>query len=158
MEGVSGLVGVLGLLDPDWAVLVEEGMMEVVKPVGACEVTTEAEAPVLPLPLPVPEPEPLPEPVAQDPTGAAVPALSLVTSGPGLGNRRSDDSRVVQPVPVLATNISGRAEKATAAVPEPAVIVTLAQFMYISRFPTLLNQVQAKTAGPAFASAGTVNL
>ena len=36
-------------------------------------------------------------------------------------------------------------------------MVTAAQFMYISRFPTRLNQVQAKTASPLIESAGTAN-
>ena len=141
--------------------------MEVVKPVGATGATTEAGvvtetgaalvvARVLPLLLSVPPLE-LSE-AGQVPVGSLVPVLSLVTSGPGSGNRRSKVSRVLQPLPALATNISGRAEKATSGVPEPAVMVTLAQFMYISRFPILLNQVQAKTALPAGVSAGTVNL
>ena len=41
---------------------------------------------------------------------------------------------------------------------EAAVIVTGAQFMYISRFPTLLNQVQARTAVPVGREEGTVKL
>lgn len=137
--------------------------MEVLKPVEATGTTTEAgvvtetgaallAAPVLPLPLPVSVPP------AQDPTGLAVPLLLVVTSGPGSGNVTSEDSRVAQPLATFATKISGRAEKATFSEPEPAVMVTLAQFMYISRFPILLNHVQAKTAAPAGVSEGTVNV
>lgn len=171
MEGVRGLEGVLGFVDPDWPVLLEEGTMEVVKPVGATGATTEAGgvtetgaalvvAPVFPLLLPVPPllPSSAPSRPGQFPVGSLMLALSLVTSGPGFGNRRSKVSTVLQPLPALATNMSGRAEKATSGEPEPAVMVTLAQFMYISRLPIWLNQVQAKTALPAGVSAGTVNL
>jgi hypothetical protein len=82
-----------------------------------------------------------------------------VTSGPGLGNLTFFPSTVEQSSArgLLAMKISGRWSKATAgAGPEPASIVTDAQFMYISRFPSLLNHVQPKIAAPAFASDGTV--
>jgi hypothetical protein len=100
------------------------------------------------------------EPVEpHDPLGALVPLLLFsVTSaaGPGSGNLTSFVSTVAHPLLTFATNIFGRAAKATgSAAPAPALMVTLAQFMYISRLPTLLNQVQAKTAGPAGVSAGT---
>lgn len=52
----------------------------------------------------------------------------------------------------FATKISGYADK-----PEPPfVIVTAAQFIYISRFPTLLNQDHANITSPDFVSAGTL--
>jgi len=82
-----------------------------------------------------------------------------VTSGPGCGKTTSVLSTTVQPLPIFATNMSGRAEKATAGAArllDPAPIVTEAQSMYISRLPILLNQVHPKTAGPEGVSEGTV--
>jgi hypothetical protein len=43
-------------------------------------------------------------------------------------------------------------------LPAAAVIVTGAQFMYISRLPTLLNQVQAKVAVPVGRVVGTTKV
>lgn len=60
-------------------------------------------------------------------------------------------SAVVQPLPMLALNISGK-ESARLLMSalfdrflEPAVTVTGAQFMYISRLPMRLNHVHART-------------
>jgi hypothetical protein len=41
---------------------------------------------------------------------------------------------------------------------ELPVILTGAQFMYISRFPTLLNQVHTRVADPVVRVVGTVKL
>lgn len=66
---------------------------------------------------------------------------------------------------MLAVNMSGRALKAawsramrSLRLLEPPVSVTGAQFMYISRFPTLLNQVQARVALPVGRVVGIVKL
>jgi hypothetical protein len=93
-----------------------------------------------------------------DPIGGVVPKLLTVISGPGSGNSRSMDSRVLQPLPTLATKASGRElnEMSTGPDPDPALMVTLAQFIYISRLPTVLNHVQENTAGPVGVSLGTV--
>jgi hypothetical protein len=114
----------------------------------------------------------------QEPLGVTVvwPAMELVlTSGPGLGNWMSTPAGVEQPSPVLATRMPGRALNATARFSTPSSssssrlavaldvdevplppIVTDAQFMYISRLPTLLNHVQAKSAEPVVTSEGIV--
>lgn len=78
----------------------------------------------------------------------------FTTSSPGFGISSAKFGGVAHPFPMFALNISGRL-----ASPDPPlpVIVTAAQFMYISRFPKRLNHVQANIAGPAFALAGTVN-
>ena len=66
---------------------------------------------------------------------------------------------MVQPLPILATNIAGndvsRLETPRALDSDPGtsrfeapVTVTGAQFMYISRFPIRLNQVHAKVYWP----------
>ena len=53
----------------------------------------------------------------------------LTTPGPGFGNCTSFPSTVVQPFPILASNIFGlEANGVTGALPDP-VIVTEAQFM-----------------------------
>lgn len=108
-----------------------------------------------------PEPEPMeaeldpdadPDPsavAAQFPVGGAVLLDLLVTSGPGLGYMTSDPSSVPQPLPTLATKTLGRLLKGTEPSRfnflEPAILMT-AQFMYISRLPTLFCHVQAKSA------------
>ena len=75
-------------------------------------------------------------------------------SEPGLGNLMSVLSGVWQSTPLtLATMMSGLLARVLEPLP---VMVTGAQFMYISRLPVLLNQVHAKMASPAFVSAGTV--
>ena len=74
-------------------------------------------------------------------------------------------SLVVQPL-MLATNIGGKLEErcsmtgATSErlVEEPPVIVTGAQFMYISRLPMRLNQVQARVYFPVVIPSGMVKL
>lgn len=68
-------------------------------------------------------------------------------------------------MPILAVNISGKALKAAVSrtwsssslrLEVELVMVTGAQFMYISRLPTLLNQVQASVALPAGTESGMV--
>lgn len=90
--------------------------------------------------------------------GGAVLSESMVTSGPRSGNMRSLPSMVEQPLPTLATNMAGRELMGSEAprffLEAPPLMVTTAQFMYISRLPTLLNQDQAKTASPEGVSAG----
>src|SRR5436305_13176487 len=56
---------------------------------------------------------------------------------------------------MLATNMSGSAWYAPSEVDPPWMLIG-AQFMYISRLPILLNQVQTKTAFPPLMSAGMV--
>lgn len=61
---------------------------------------------------------------------------------------------------MLAVNMSGKASKAEVSrlVEELPVMVTGAQFMYISRLPILLNHVQAMVALPAGTESGMVKL
>ena len=132
----------------------------------ATDVAGDGEATGAGLLLPDAEPEPDPDDSPPIPlTAWQVPLMvpvavdEPVTSGPGFGNTTFVLSTTVHPLPMFATKISGRAEKATAGAArflDPPAIVTEAQFMYISRLPMLLNQVQAKTAGPAGVSEGTV--
>ena len=76
-----------------------------------------------------------------------------LSEAPGFGKYTSKPSSVPQPFSILATNISGNEAK-----PEPPlVMVTAAQFIYISRFPTLLNQDHAKITSPDLVSLGTLN-
>ena len=92
--------------------------------------------------------------VPQLPTGGPVGfELKCWTVGPGFGNSRITASLVVQPLSMLATNISGNesarfVNPGIPAVPalffDPPVTVIGAQFMYISRFPMKLNQVHAR--------------
>lgn len=91
--------------------------------------------------------------------GGAMAVLFSVVSGPGHGKPTSKFSEVPQllpTLPTLAEKTSGLELKAVLSVPEPTPIVTLAQFMYISRLPILLNHVQAKRAGPVGVSLGTL--
>lgn len=93
---------------------------------------------------------------------------SCSTESPGSGKRTSVESTVPQPLPTLATNISGRAlyaawsrswmRAASRLEDEPPVMVMGAQFMYISRLPTLLNHVQARVAEPVGRLLGTGKL
>lgn len=86
--------------------------------------------------------------------GPRVELDAVSTSPPGLGITTSP-RKAVQPLPMLATNISGNFERPEPPVP---VIVTAAQFMYISGEALVFgNQVQAKITFPSFASLGTVN-
>src|SRR4051812_22541108 len=55
---------------------------------------------------------------------------------------------------MFAANKPGR----LSTLPFPPVIETLAQFMYISRLPMLLNHDQARMALPALTSCGTVKV
>lgn len=110
------------------------------------------------------EPPPIPLTALQVPTTSPGDFETFVTSGPGSGNFTSVVSLVVHPLPRFATKSDGRDVKEVPArfaarfTPEDPVIVIDAQFMYISRLPTLLNQVHAKRAAPAGASEGTANL
>jgi hypothetical protein len=78
------------------------------------------------------EPPPIPFPAAQVPVKPVPDFVEVpVTSGPGLGKTTSSDSTVVQPLPMFATNMSGRDEKATVLalfVPDPPAMVMEAQF------------------------------
>ena len=85
----------------------------------------------------------LPLPWAQLPLGRPGLVDTFATSVPGSGKTRSTLSIVVHPFPIFALNTSGRADRSP---PWPPLIPTTAQFMYISRLPTWLNQVQAKRA------------
>ena len=114
------------------------------------------------------------DPAAQVPTGATSgfePANW--TESPGSGNLRSVESAVLQPLPILATNIAGNDEarfekpgadlalgisgSKTSRLLAPLVTVTGAQFMYISRFPIRLNQVHASVYWPGVIPSGTEN-
>lgn len=132
-----------------------------------------AEVAVEPVPDPEPDPEPPEAAVAHDPdgaTGVAVAVPRRSRESPGEGNFRSVESTVVQPLPMFAVNMSGKASKAAVSrsmscVTLPSSLrleedpdrVTGAQFMYISRLPILLNQVQARVASPVGRVVGTVN-
>jgi hypothetical protein len=89
------------------------------------------------------------------------------TFDPGSGKVTSSPSMVLTSAAggTLATKILGSALKLEAALlisrldfllAPLAVILTHAQSMYISLFPTLLNQVHARSACPAGAKEGTV--
>jgi len=96
--------------------------------------------------VPVPDPPGLPGVVGVPLPGfvlsqamGVIPVPTVV--GPGFLNAMAwTPSGTAQPLPEFARNISGRASKAAVDVSEP-VISTVAHFMYISRLPSLLNQV-----------------
>ncbi len=75
------------------------------------------------------------------------------------------ESGVAHPLSTFATNMSGRAlnaawSRSTSScllVVDPVRLMA-AQFIYISRLPTLLNQVHAKVAFPVGKSSGIVKL
>ena len=93
---------------------------------------------------------------AQLPVGylLLVERFRILSGTPGFGKYTSKPSSVPQSLSILATNISGNEAR-----PEPPlVMVTAAQFIYISRFPTLLNQDHAKSTSPDFVSLGTLNV
>lgn len=94
---------------------------------------------------------------ASPPIGSPSARVSLYpvsTSPPGLGITTLPWG-VVQPLPMLATNMSGNPERPEPPVP---VIVTAAQFMYISGLALVwANQVHAKITFPGVVSSGTVN-
>ena len=88
------------------------------------------------------------------------------TYWPGFGNINTElsSSGVEQWPQALATNMGGksaRLESGTASMVSrllaAAVTVTGAQFMYISRLPTLLNQVQARVYFPGLIPSGIEN-
>ena len=161
-----------------------EAMME---PMGMADATgdggaaAEATAELAGAPAPeLLEPELDPEDdaaVTQVPWGAVRAAPGTMpaywTYWPGSGKRRSALSVEMQPLPMLARNIGGNVVRLVkpgleggASRPrtvgisrllEPPVTVTGAQFMYISRLPTLLNQVQARVYWPGEMPSGTEN-
>lgn len=66
---------------------------------------------------------------------------------------------VIQPFPILASNSFGSSTSNVLEAPEAQLlIITGAQFIYISRFPNKLNQVQASIALPDGVSLGMVKL
>jgi len=83
-----------------------------------------------------------------------------MSESPGSGNWTSLLSWDVQLLPMLAVNMSGKASNAEVSrlAVELPVMVTGAQFMYISRLPTLLNHVHAMVALPAGTESGMVKL
>ena len=107
-----------------------------------------------------------------EPVGAvSVPLPNLSTEAPGSGNCTSAESTVAQSlVGMLALNISGKAgvarsessgmprvsSRVAALFFDPPLTFTDAQFMYISRFPILLNQVQANVYDPGVIPSGIV--
>lgn len=103
--------------------------------------------------------------------GVSVLVPSFSTEVPGSGNSRSAESTVSQSVVgMFATNMPGKDDVArpessgmprvslrvAALFADPPLILTDAQFMYISRLPILLNQVQAKVYDPAVIPWGMV--
>lgn len=143
---------------------------EVVAFEAAADVAEDPEPAVADAPPETAAPQPVPVGVARA-VEVAVPSCS--TESPGFGKRRSVESCVPQPLLMLATNMSGRASNAAVSrsisivelpasnssssrFEEDAVSVTGAQFIYISRLPTLLNHVQARVAVPVGRDVGTV--
>jgi hypothetical protein len=111
---------------------------------------------------------------ASEPSAArleASPRYSMFS--PGWGKRISTPSLVVQPL-TLATNMGGKLEErlskiwvlleynslssSTERLEELPETVMGAQFMYISRFPIRLNQVQARVYFPAAMPSGILKL
>ena len=90
------------------------------------------------------EPDPEPEPAESPQAGVKlVSPLAAIRFLPGFGNWMSKVSLVVHAdfgFAMLATNISGRDMYNDSEVSLPPMVIG-AQFMYISRFPILLNQV-----------------
>ena len=100
---------------------------------------------------------------------ALVPSFS--TEAPGSGNCTSAESTVSQSlVGMFALNIAGKdavARSDNSGMPrvslrvaalffDPPLTLIEAQFMYISRLPILLNQVQAKVYDPGVIPSGMV--
>ena len=79
---------------------------------------------------------------------------SLTTDSPAFSKVKSAPSAVLQASPMFATAISGSWSNP---LPEPPETLMGAQFMYISRLPTLLNQVQAMVSWPSGSASGTLN-
>jgi hypothetical protein len=114
---------------------------------------------VLPLP-PLPPLKELAWVVLPEQRSTNGPVPTDVPYFPGFSKVKSLLSAVVPqdvPTPILATAMSGRASK-PAVSSEPPETVMGAQFMYISRFPILLNHVHAIVMTPLGSSAGTVYL
>ena len=103
--------------------------------------------------------------------GVSVPLPNLSTEVPGSGNCTSAESTVSQSdVGMFALNIAGKdavARSESSEMPrvsfrvaallfDPPLILTEAQFIYISRFPILLNQVQANVYAPGVIPSGIV--
>ena len=103
------------------------------------------------------------------PVGAVrVPLPSFSTEAPGSGNCTSAESTVSQSlVGMFALNMPGKdaARSESSATPrvslreralflDPPLTLIEAQFMYISRLPILLNQVQAKVYAPGLMPSG----
>ena len=112
----------------------------------------------------IPEPPKVGVPVQASEPSAARLALSpsYSTSSPGWGKRISTLSGVVQPL-TFATNMGGKlaarfSSSAGERLEEPPETVMGAQFMYISRLPMRLNQVQARVYLPAEMPSGMVKL
>ena len=95
--------------------------------------------------------------------GVSVPLPNFSTEVPGSGNCTSAESTVVQSVGgMFALNMFGKDAESrsdssgmakvslrlASRFLDPPLTLTEAQFMYISRLPILLNQVQAKVYGP----------
>lgn len=136
---------------------------------GAVVLGAEEAPPVAVATDPPVAPEPAVQPVGAFKSDVVEPAR-VSTESPGFGKITSFESTVPQESAptflMLATNMLGRALKAAVSrwtiwvlfwpvnsssssrLEVAAVNVTGAQFMYISRFPILLNQVQASVADP----------
>lgn len=93
---------------------------------------------------------------------------SLSTEDPGLGKTVSTPSVVAHPLEtpsMFATNIEGKlvarileiGALMLSRLEEPLETVTGAQFMYISRLPTLLNHVHARVYSPVAMPSGIEN-
>lgn len=86
------------------------------------------------------------------------PPLLISKEDPGLGNLTFLFAGVVHPLPTFAMYNAGRLLYLVLSLaPEPVILIG-AQFMYISRLPTLLNHVQANTASPAGRAFGILKL
>ena len=135
---------------------------------------------------PAPEPEPEPEPAELEPDDPPLAPLgpapnwphsagglvnlapcAISTEAPGTGNWTiADSSGNLHPGEILATNMSGKEGLSRfleigwlimSRLLDPPVTVTGAQFMYISRLPTWLNQVQAREYLPGAMPCGMLN-
>ena len=115
------------------------------------------------------EPDDPDDPHLEPVGGVSGPLPNLSTEVPGSGNCTSAESTVVQSVAgMFALNMAGKdAEsrsdssgmakvsfKLASRFLDPPLTFTDAQFMYISRFPILLNQVQAKVYDPGVIPSG----
>ncbi len=110
------------------------------------------------------DPDPDPDAPHLEPLGAvSAPVPNFSTEAPGSGNCTSAESTVSQSlVGIFALNIAGKdavarpesseaprvSSRVAALFFEPPLTLIDAQFMYISRLPILLNQVQARVYDP----------